>query len=92
MAEEQLSTTGERPRGVNSMLSVGEVTCDKCGRPIHHMDRYCYNTLECPLCGEALKTIPERDAHFSQQHPHEPSRGARYCLEDSIKAGFLKPG
>ena len=91
MKEEQISRTGaERPRCVNSLLGAAEVPCDKCGKTIRHLDRYCCNTLECAICSATVDTTAERDSHFSQKHPHEPSRGARYCLECSIKAGYLK--
>lgn len=80
----------ERPRSVNSLLSVGDTTCDKCGRIIRQLDRYYYSTIECPICGATFETIADRDGHFSQEHPHEPTRGARYCQDCSIKAGYLK--
>ncbi len=84
------TTREDRPRGVNSLLGVSEVECDKCRGMIRHLDRYCYNTLECPVCGAKLETIAERESHFSQQHPQEPSRGTRYCLACCTKAGFIK--
>ncbi len=91
MNNEQVSqTSADRPRCVNSLLGAGEASCDKCGKIIRHMDRYCCNTLECAICGTAGNTITERDSHFSQQHPRQPSRGARYCFECSAKAGYLK--
>lgn len=86
----QVSRSGERPRSVNSLLGVGEVECDKCRGPIRHLDRYCYNTLECPVCGTSFETIADRSSHFSQQHPEEAPRGTRYCLDCCIKAGYIK--
>ena len=80
----------EKLRGVNSLLGIGDVECGKCGRIIRHLDRYCYNTRECPICGAVFDTIAERDGHFSQRHPNEPSRGTRYCVDCSRKAGYLK--
>jgi len=79
----------ERLRGINSLLGVGEVECDKCGKTIRHLDRYCCSTHECPICGAAFETIAERDGHFSQQHPKKTSRGTRYCVDCSFKAGYL---
>lgn len=80
----------ERMQGVVSLLGVGEVKCDKCGREIRHLARYCCNTHECPLCGAVFDTIAELDAHFSEQHPREPSRGTRYCMDCSLKQGYLR--
>ena len=80
----------EKMRGVNSVLGVGEVECDKCGKVIRHLDRYCCNTHECPICGATFEKIAERDGHFSQQHPNKPSRGTRYCVDCSFKVGYLK--
>jgi len=79
----------ERLRGINSLLGVGEVECDKCGKTIRHLDRYCCSTHECPICGAAFETIAERDGHFSQQHPKKTSRGTRYCVDCSFMAGYL---
>ena len=80
----------ETQQGVNSLIAAGEVECDKCGEMIKHLDRYCCNTHECPICGTILDTITELDGHFSQQHPRYPSRGARYCVDCSLKAGYLR--
>ena len=81
----------EKLRGVNSLQGAGEVKCDKCRAIIRHLGRYCYNTLECPLCKAApFDTKADRDSHFSQKHPHETSRGKRYCVDCSFKAGYLR--
>ena len=80
----------ERLRGINSLLGIGEVECDKCGKIIRHLDRYCCNTCECPICGAVFETMVERDSHFGQRHPSETPRGARYCVDCSFKAGYLK--
>ena len=77
-------------RGVNSLLGVDEVECDKCGKIIRHLDRYCCNTHECPICGAMFDAITERDSHFSRKHPQEISRGTRYCVDCSLKVGYLK--
>ncbi len=77
-------------RGVSSLLGIGEVECDKCGKIIRHLDRYCCNTRECPICGAMFDNIAERDGHFSQQHSQEISRGTRYCVDCSFKAGYLR--
>ena len=80
----------DKLRGINSLLSAGEAKCDKCGATIRHLDRYCYNTLECPLCkAAAFDTKADRDSHFSQKHPQETPRGKRYCVDCSSKAGYL---
>jgi len=80
----------ERLRGINSLLGIGEVECDKCGKIIRHLDRYCCNNRECLICGAMFDTIAERSSHFSQQHPTETPRGTRYCVDCSFKAGYLK--
>ena len=77
-------------RGINSLLGIGEVECDKCKKIIRHLDTYCCNTHECPICGATFDTIAERDGHFSQKHRGVASRGTRYCAECSFKAGYLK--
>ena len=83
-------TDSEKLQGVNSLLATGEVECDKCGKMIRYLERYCCNTHECPPCGVVFNTIEELDAHFSQEHPQEPSRGTRYCVECSFKEGYLR--
>lgn len=88
--KQDLPFESERVRDVISLLGVGEVECDKCGKIIGHLDRYCCHTHECPICGTVLDSIRELDAHISKQHPREPSRGTRYCVDCSFKAGFLK--
>ena len=80
----------DKQRGANSLLGVGDVECDKCGKMIRHLERYCYDTLECPVCKARFESISERDSHFSQEHPHEASRGTRYCQECCKKAGYLE--
>jgi len=84
-----LSAALEVVRGVNSLLGIGEVQCDKCSKMIRHLERYCCNTHECPLCRGIFETIAERDSHFSQKHPGVPPRGTRYCADCSLKAGYL---
>ena len=88
--EQGVLTDSERLKDIISLLGVGEVKCDKCGKMIKHLDRYCYNTRECPICGAICDTLTELDIHFSQQHPREPSRGTRYCVDCGLKAGYLK--
>ncbi|MFC1992946.1 hypothetical protein ACFLV3_03955 [Chloroflexota bacterium] len=83
-------TDAEKLQGVNSLLATGEVECDKCGKITRYLERYCCNTHECPVCGAILDTVMELDSHFSQEHPHEQSRGARYCVDCGLKAGYLK--
>ena len=91
MEDKEVSPTApERLQGIVSLLGVGEVKCDKCGKMIRHLDRYCCNTHECLLCGTIFDTIVELDAHCRQQHPRESSRGTRYCVDCSFKNGYLK--
>jgi hypothetical protein len=87
MSNEQ---TSEKMRGVNLLLGVGDVKCDKCGKIIRHLERYCYDTLQCPICGVKVVSLSERDIHFSQKHPAEPSRGTRYCHDCCVKAGLIE--
>ena len=91
MEDNQASSANpEKLIGISSLLGIGDVGCDKCGEAIKHLDRYCCSTRECPVCGATFDTIAERDGHFSQHHPSEPSRGTRYCADCSCKAGYLK--
>ena len=88
--EEQRPAQSEKLQGIISLLSTGEVKCDKCGKVIHHRDRYCCNTHECPYDGLVFETAEELNKHFSEKHTQQPVRAARYCTEDSLKAGYLK--
>ncbi|MBI4186104.1 MAG: hypothetical protein HY530_01185 [Chloroflexi bacterium] len=91
MQDNQVSPAeSERLQSIISLLGIGEVVCDKCGRTIKHQDRYCYSIHECPTCSTVFDSLTELHSHFSQQHPRDVSRGARYCVECSLKAGFLK--
>ncbi len=91
MEEKHVSLTDtEASPGIISLLSVGDVKCDKCGKMIRHLERYCRSTHECPICGAIFDTVAELNTHFSQQHPQEPSRGTRYCVDCSLKNGYLK--
>ena len=89
MANKQ-NPTEDKLFGIISLLSIGELKCDKCGKSIRHLERYCDNTQECPFDGNIFNTVEELNKHFSQQHPQVPARGTRYCVEDSLKAGYLK--
>ena len=80
----------ENLRGIISLLSIGDINCDKCGQLIKHLDRYCCNTLECSLCGTILDTTTDLNTHFSQEHSNNPSRGTRYCVNCSLEKGYLK--
>ena len=80
----------ERLHGIISMLSVGDLKCDKCGKAIRHMDRYCSNTRECYHCHTVFNSIEELNSHFIEKHAPEPARGARYCIDCSMKEGFLR--
>ena len=84
-----LQDKSEGRQEVSSLLAAGDIECDKCGKMIKHLDRYCCTAHECPICGGTVDTIAELDGHFSQQHPRCPSRGTRYCVDCSLKAGFL---
>ena len=91
MKDKQISQAdSEKLKGVVSLISVGEVTCDKCGKMIMYGDRYCCNAHECPVCKVIFGTMTELDYHFSQQHAQEPSTGTRYCVDCSLKADYLK--
>ncbi len=83
-------TSSEIPAGVNSLLATGEIQCDKCGQTMKHLDRYCSNSHECFVCGAVLETVMQLEGHFSQEHLSVPARGARYCVNCSTKAGYLK--
>lgn len=80
----------EKLQGIISMLSVGDIKCDKCGKTVHHMDRYCNNTRQCHHHKTAFNTIAELNSHFIEEHSPEPARGIRYCLQCSIDAGYLQ--
>ena len=91
MENEQIPpTTSEKLHGIISLLVMSEVKCDKCGKVLRDQERYCCNTHECPMCDAIFDTTTKLDSHFDQQHPPEPSRGTRYCIDCSLKAGYLK--
>ena len=47
MKDEQVPLADfERLRGVISLRGVGQVKCDKCGKTIRDLDRYCCNTYD----------------------------------------------
>ncbi len=77
-------------RGIISLLSIGDFQCDKCGELIKHLDRYCCNTLQCPICDVILDNTTELDTHFNQEHANVPSRGKRYCVNCSLENGYIK--
>lgn len=74
-AEEAAMEAAKALDGVNSLLAFKPINCDKCGRAINYCEKYCYDTKE------AITEII---------NSHEETRGARYCKECSLKAGFLK--
>ncbi|MBN1368082.1 MAG: hypothetical protein JW967_09160 [Dehalococcoidales bacterium] len=80
----------EKLQGIISMMGVGEVKCDKCGKPIRHMERYCSNSRECYHESTVFNSIAELNTHFVEAHSPEQPRGARYCTECSIKTGYLR--
>ena len=80
----------ELPKGIISLLGAGDVICDQCGEIINHLERYCWNTHECPICRTTFDNMQELDTHFSEQHPEQLSRGTRYCIDCSLKQGYLK--
>jgi len=87
---QEFMTESEAISGIASMLGVGDVYCDKCGKLIRHKDRYCCNNKECYICHAAFDSSLEFTGHFNQQHPREPSRGTRYCIDCSTEAGYLR--
>ena len=80
----------ENLRGIISLLSVGDVQCDKCDQPIKHLDRYCCNTLQCPICDTVFDSTADLDTHFNQEHTNVPSRAKRYCVNCSLENGYIK--
>jgi hypothetical protein len=80
----------EKLNGIISLLSVGDITCDKCGKKIRHLDRYCNNTRECYHCKTVFNLISELNNHFIEVHSQEQPRGARYCTGCATKAGYLR--
>jgi hypothetical protein len=85
------SAESEKLHGIISMLSVGDVKCDKCGKAIRHLERYCNNTRECFHCLVIFNNTAELNSHFIEQHSPEQPRGTRYCLQCSKDVGYLKP-
>lgn len=65
----------EKRRGINSLIVIGELACDNCGKAMFHGEKYCYNTKELieDICGS---------------EPYQ--RGKRYCEKCSIDAGYLR--
>lgn len=90
MEENPISSGSDIPQGVNSLLAAGDIACDKCGAQIKHLERYCCNTHECAVCGATFEGVTQLEGHFSQQHPGVPTKGTRYCVNCSLKAGYLK--
>jgi len=90
--EDNLASIGdsEKLQGINSLLAAGDIECDKCGATIRYLERYCCNSHECPTCGAEFGSAVEIEGHFSQQHSHEPPRGTRYCVDCSLRSGYLK--
>lgn len=80
----------EKLQGIISMLSIGDVKCDKCGKPIRHMERYCNKTRECHHHHVIFNDVAELNSHFIEEHAPEPARGTRYCLSCSLEAGYLQ--
>ena len=52
------ATESEKLQGIISLMGIGEVACDKCGRVIRHMERYCSNTRECYHDNTTLILLP----------------------------------
>ncbi len=84
------ASESEKLQGIISLMGIGEVECDKCGKIIRHMERYCSNTRECFHHKTIFNTITELNNHFIEEHSPEQPRGTRYCTECSMKAGYLK--
>lgn len=80
----------EKLEGIISLLGIGDLKCDKCGKIIRHMDRYCSNTRACYHCKTVFNNIAELNSHFIERHSPEQPRGSRYCTECSLKMGYLK--
>lgn len=88
--KEVSAAESERLQGIISLLSIGDLKCDKCGKLMRHTDRYCANNRECYHCNELFNSIAELNAHFVEKHSPEQPRGTRYCKECSLEAGYLK--
>lgn len=73
--EQKAISAAEVTEGVNALLAVGDISCDKCGRRLNHGEKYCYSTKETTT--EITKG-------------YEEVRGTRYCKDCSLKEGFLK--
>jgi hypothetical protein len=84
------ATESEKLQGIISMMGIGDVKCDKCGKTIRHMERYCNNSRECYHESTVFNTIAELNNHFIETHSPEQPRGARYCTDCSMKAGYLR--
>lgn len=69
----------EKMRGVNSLVSIIDCACDNCGGIIKEGTKYCYNSNEAVQCDES-------EVFYSAY----PTRGKRYCVSCSLKAGYLK--
>jgi hypothetical protein len=80
----------EKLHGIISMLSIGDIKCDKCGKSIRHMERYCCNTRECFHCLTIFNNTNELNSHYIETHSPEPARGTRYCTECSMKSGYIR--
>jgi len=80
----------EKLEGIISMLSVGDVKCDRCGKVIRHLERYCVNTKECYHCNIVFNQIGDLNTHFIEKHAPEPARGTRFCQECSKNLGYLR--
>lgn len=73
--EEAMLKALEAAAGINALISMGHINCDKCGREICHGEKYCLNTKE------RITAVIDS---------HKEERGTRYCKDCSLKAGYLK--
>jgi len=76
--EEAIAEAVKATAHINALLAVGDgLHCDKCGQRIKHGDKYCYNTKE--QISEATNGVGRM----------KKIRGTRYCVNCSLKAGYL---
>lgn len=81
--EQALFAESERQRMISSLIVIGELHCDKCGKIMRHEEKYCYNSselvdiarpsrgkrycVECSLAAGYLRMV--RDKKTGQVYP-----------------------
>ena len=90
-AKQVSAAESERLAGIISELSVGEVKCDKCGKAIRHLGRYCLNTRECYHCKTIFNTIAELNGHFIEKHSPDPTGVPGIASNAAVKLVSCEP-